>query len=261
MRYRRAVVALALLAACAEPAGEERTWRYVNDAGRPVFVNDRERIPARHRASATAMDEAPTSSDTQTIYRFTTKSGRPSFVNGIDAVPPELRADAVPVDLSQVSTNPELGRDLDEALDAEWARLVESDPCREARAGATATWLGTLWRENGHLVVLGGAILLLLLLTPWMVRRFDAPTWSRVLALAIPSLALVGIFAHAIVATNARLRSVRALAEPCDPSALSRAPGGPEAVAARFGIVERLRAAVEAADVDAGIHTDVRGAR
>lgn len=196
-------------------------------------------------------------SDTQVIYVYRDARGRDVFVNGLARVPADKRAIAKPLDLSHVSTNPELGRDLDHALESEWEQLVESQPCVRARDTADGGLLAIAWRDHPPLIVLGAALVVLLLLTPSMVRRYDAPKWGKVLAFAIPLLVVVGLFAAVARHTSETLADARSAAEACDPGALGRAADAP--LAARLGLVERVRAVVEAADVQGERRAERRG--
>jgi len=282
-RHVLALLALGLLS-CAEPR-DESIYRYVDDSGRVVFVTGLSRVPSEHREAAELVagaaneggeapgadagpreDGAPDLADGQVVYRYPGPRGRPAFTNRRDFVPPALRAKVQVVDLSHVSTNPELGRDLDAALDREMERLAASRPCKEARADVGAGRWKLLWRDERHLVVVAGMLAALLLSAPWVVRRLGAP-YVRVLAFAVPVLLLTGVLAHAMIQVNREISAGIKMTELCDPAAPmvaggARSGGGTAGAAhraetapgdaaaqlrARVDHVDQLRAAVEAA--------------
>ncbi len=245
-----------LFAGCGEPA-DDSLWRYVDAEGRTVYVNGEDRIPPDRRATAVNVvgrSDRP-GDDAQDVYLYAGPGGRKAYANGLDRVPVQKRDTAVKVDLSRATVNPELGADLDDALEDEWDRLVASDPCVRARDAAGAGTLRALLRDHGYLFVIGGAVLLLVVLTPWAMRRFDPPVWGRVLVVAIPVLAFVGLFAAAIVETRRTLHGARAIADACEPSALAGAPD----LAARLGLVDRLRTTIKAADIEGTPRSTTRG--
>jgi hypothetical protein len=288
---RHALAGFALLAllalslsSCAEPR-DDRIYRYVDEHGRVVFVTGLQRVPSEHREAAepvtgaaneggaapddagpdgaTADDDAPDLADGQVVYRYPGPRGRPAFTNRRDLVPEALRARMKVVDLSHVSTNPELGRDLNAAIDREMERLAASSPCKKARADVNGGRLALLWRNERHLVVVAGILAALLLVTPWAVRRFGAP-WLRVLAFAIPVLLLTGVLAHAMILVNRSISAGIKMTDLCDPTSTPSASGAgtgggsgargaggtidPGALLrARVEHTDQLRAAVEAA--------------
>lgn len=187
-------------------------------------------------------DGAAAAVDGDSVYRYPGEGGRPAFTNRRELVPAAARDRVEVVDLSKVSTNRELGRDLDDALDRELDRLAESRPCRDALADVRAGRWAILWRDQRHLVVVAAMLAALLLVTPWAVRRLGAP-WLRVLAFAIPALLLTGILAHAMIEVNRSMAADGRLAELCDPAV----PGAAGGARARVEHADRLRSAVEAA--------------
>lgn len=270
------VLLVLCLPGCAEPR-DERIFRYVDDDGREVFVTGLQAVPSEHREAAEPVagtanaggaadedaglpdDRVPDPAGAQVVYRYRGPRGRPAFTNRRDLVPEAARASVKVVDLSHVSTNPELGRDLDAALDREMARLAASTPCKKARADVRGGRWALLWRDERHLVVVAGIIAALLLLTPWAVRRLGAP-WLRVLAFAIPVLLLTGVLAHAMIQVNRSISAGLTMTELCDPASTpgatgaalgARGAGGAidpaTLLRARVDHTDRLRAAVEAA--------------
>lgn len=263
---RRGVVALvaAILASCPEPR-DDGIYRYVDDGGRAVFVTGLAKVPSEHRDAAELVSGsaneggaspeedagpaggAPDVSEGAVVYRYAGPRGRPAFTNRRELVPPDQRAHVQVVDLSHVSTNRELGHDLDVALDREMERLAASKPCKNARAEVQAGRWRLLWRDEPHLVAVAGVLAALLFMTPWAVRRLGAP-WLRVLAFAIPVLLLTGVLAHAMISVNRAMSDGIHMTELCDPAPSQAGVGdSPAAFRARVEQTDRLRAAVEAA--------------
>ena len=257
--------AVALLALClwgCEPPPDDRIYRYVDDRGHESYVTGLGAVPAEYKESAEPVSVAPNRggpataagpgavpevADDTVVYRFPGPGGRPSFTNRRDLVPEAARASVKVVDLSHVSTNPELGRDLDAAVDHEIERLSGSAPCREARANVRLGRLGLLWRNERHLVVIAGIIAAFLFVTPFAVRKLGAP-WLRVLAFAIPVLLLTGILTHALIVVNRTMSGGARLSELCDP--VTKEPAAADAAAKvrlRVDHADQLRTAVEAA--------------
>lgn len=222
-----AIGALLLMAAAwpalAEP---DAVYGYTDDHGRIVHVSRLADVPPRLRPYARRLDEAagPSLSEvlgrplaggkSATLYRYRAADGRVQYTNLREQVPVEQRASAE-LKLSRVSLNSELGRELNRRLEAEHARLAEQSACRQLTAAAGQALWQVAWREHGPLVVCGGAILLLVFATPWMVRRVGGPAWSRAMGMAVPVLAVCGVFAYVTVKSNTALSQFRASAVPC----------------------------------------------
>ncbi|MBK6848257.1 MAG: hypothetical protein IPG96_12240 [Proteobacteria bacterium] len=146
---------------------------------------------------------------TQTIYRYRNPAGRTVYVNDLARVPAAQRPRARAVDLSRISLNEALGNDLQRAASQQVAALLGSRYCTGARRGAARGWWGTLWHVHGHLVLIGGALLLLLLGSPWLVRTLGVPQWSKLLLLALPALAFVALLSSSAVRASRTLRAAR----------------------------------------------------
>lgn len=180
------------------PGGEQAIYRYVNAKGRPVYVNDRARIPKRYRGKAR------------------------------------------PVDLSAVSLNKELATEIEDQVKRYEEREAAQEAARKAREGqegqgkdwsalrsedgrpvlrlherpkqrtGAAAWLGRLWRNYDYLIVIAGAMLLLLALTPYMIRRIEPDRWVRVLMFALPALVCLGLMTYAMTRTTQMGAELRA---------------------------------------------------
>jgi hypothetical protein len=262
-----ASLGLLLMAAAASPARAEpdAIYGYTDDHGRIVHVQRLEDVPRRLRAHARRLDqpvaypaaeqssrpEEPSLLDTlgnrlqpgksAVLYQYRTADGRTRFTNLRDSVPPAQRAGAE-VDLSRVSLNTQLGRDLDRRLNEEHARLAEQPACQQLRAAAERNLLQVLWQEHGPLVVCGAAILLLVFATPYMVRRVGGPAWSRTIGMAVPILALVGIFAYATVRSNKVLAKYKQQAAPCQPETWNALAQSDHGLVERYKLLQGMRA-------------------
>jgi hypothetical protein len=167
------------------------------------------------------------------LYRYVTPQGQTRYTNVLGFVPAAQRS-AAAVDLSRVSVNSDVGRDLDQRLQAEHGKLASGPSCQQLRAAAEKPLWRTVWDEHGPLVVIGGAICLLFLVTPMMLRRFG-PNWARALSITISALAAIGLFTYATLRGSQALSQLKARAAPCE-------PGSYEAVAKTdHGLVERVR--------------------
>lgn len=178
------------------------------------------------------------SSDEPAFYSYVNAEGRTVFVSDPSRVPPGT--DAEPFDVSHVELNEELGRDLNEAVHAEHARLVATDWCKEERRAADESALKRIWDEQPHWVGIGGLLLLLALTAPALARRVGAPKWTRVLAFIVPLLLLLGVLTQTIGDATETLRRARANAPACDEDALSDA-----SPSEAFDLVQRLRRAYD----------------
>jgi hypothetical protein len=153
----------------------DQIYRYVDKAGRPVFVNGLHRVPARFRARARRIDLSKVSLN------------------------PELGREL----------HDEVEREY-ERLKAKLAALErERRGCGEVREAGALGWLKRLWAEHGHLVVIGGLLLALGIATPFIVRHVPVDKWVRVLMVAVPLLACIAVMSVAAVRTSGVLRGAR----------------------------------------------------
>ncbi|MEM9067004.1 MAG: hypothetical protein AAGE52_00820 [Myxococcota bacterium] len=176
--------------------------------------------------------------DGPAFYSYENDEGRTVFVSDPSLVPEGTSAE--PFDVSHVDLNQELGNELNEAIEREHERLVESDFCHDQREGAARS----LWEEtldhHGHWLAIGGVILLLLLSGPFVARRVGAPKWIRLLALVIPLLLFLGVLTHTLTSASRTLSEVRRSGELCEEGAVANAPEGE-----RMGILQELRGRIE----------------
>jgi hypothetical protein len=143
------------------------------------------------------------------------------------------------IDLRQVSLNSSLGTALNQQLKQRFEALRTSSTCDQLRGQAEGGgFWQELWSRPRPLVVCGGAMLLLILIAPWMASRGWGAQWARVLGVATPLLGFVGLSAYLIVQTQARLRTIAPRAERCEAGAWERAPDLPK----RFALVSALEA-------------------
>ena len=150
------------------------------------------------------------------FYSYTAGSGRTVYVNRFSMVPPEKRSEARAVDLSRVSLNEGLAEDLADAVEDELRFLKESDPCNEARTERTAGAWRHVWHRHGPWILASLAAILLMLMTPWMVRRTPPGVWSRLLMIALPALAMSALVAISATRASSSLEAVEQLSKLCD---------------------------------------------
>lgn len=158
------------------------------------------------------------------FYSYTNDSGRTVYVNRFALIPPEKRGEARAVDLSEVSLNPDLAEELSDAVEAELRQLKESDPCNEARNERRASVWRHAWHRHGPWVLVSLAALVLVLMSPWMVRRTPAGLWARFLMVALPALAMTVLMAISVTRATDSLEAVRELASLCEANEKEAAP-------------------------------------
>ncbi len=182
--------------------------------------------------------------DKKTIYRYVNAEGRLVFVNDLAWVPTQYRPRCQAVDLSTVSTNRALGAELEKAVNAEIARLTASGYCVQLRQSAEAGWLSTLWRRHSRLIVIGGVMLLLLGISPWVTARIPGPQWGKILLVSLPALAMFALWTTAVVKTMRTTRLLREAAAPCQPKTYREVPNTPKAQRQRLGMIGKLKAQI-----------------
>jgi len=169
--------------------------------------------------SATSHDlslgPAPGDQFPNTIYRYRNKRGRTVFTNIWDQIPANQRARAQKMDLSHVTLNPQIGAELDASMQMQFEAASASPECKKVKAEA-AHWMRPIWNDYGHLIILGAVMLLLVLATPFALRRIDAPVWARTLTRSFMLLAFVAVFMHTTVRAGKMYQSMRDAAAPCE---------------------------------------------
>ena len=158
------------------------------------------------------------------FYSYTTDSGRTVYVNRFSMVPPEKRSGARAVDLSQVSLHEELAEDLADAVEDELRYLKESDPCVEARKEESAGAWRHIWHRHGPWLLSSFAAILLVLMSPWMIRRTPPGVWSRFLMVALPALAMTALVAVSTTRATSSLEAVNELSKLCDANEKEASP-------------------------------------
>jgi len=171
------------------------------------------------------------------LYRYRGPNGQLVYTNIAQSVPAAQRAGAR-VDLTAVSLNSELGSDLDRQLARQHRALQTSEVCAAARAAVEQPLWQRLWHEGAPLVVCAGALLLAVLLTPWMLRKGWGASWAKVLSTATPVLGFVGVAAVLLLQSQRSMSNARLSAQRCEPNALVEAPGLKE----RMQLVQALQA-------------------
>jgi hypothetical protein len=158
------------------------------------------------------------------FYSYTTDSGRTVYVNRFSMVPPEKRSGARAVDLSQVSLHEELAEDLADAVEDELRYLKESDPCVEARKEESAGAWRHIWHRHGPWLLSSFAAILLVMMSPWMIRRTPPGVWSRFLMVALPALAMTALVAVSATRATSSLEAVNELSKLCDANEKEASP-------------------------------------
>ncbi|MGB8223822.1 MAG: hypothetical protein WCF10_14640 [Polyangiales bacterium] len=158
------------------------------------------------------------------FYSYKSDTGRTVYVNRFSMVPPEKRSVARAVDLSQVSLNEELAEDLSEAVEDELRYLKDSDPCIEARKEESAGAWSHVWRRHGPWLLASVAAMILLVISPWMIRRTPPGVWSRFLMVAFPALAMTALVAISATRAVSSLEAVRGLSKLCDANEKEASP-------------------------------------
>ncbi|MDH3728233.1 MAG: hypothetical protein OER77_11945 [Myxococcales bacterium] len=161
-------------------------------------------------ASAATAQHAPV------FYSYVGDSGRIVYVNRFSLIPPEKRSKARSVDLSQVSLNSELAEELADAVVKELQYLKESDPCTKAREEDKASAWRHVWHRHGPWILASLAALILVLLSPWMIRRTPQGVWPRFLMVALPALAMTAVLAISATRATNSLEAVSELSKLCD---------------------------------------------
>ncbi|MBW2628801.1 MAG: hypothetical protein JRE45_14395 [Deltaproteobacteria bacterium] len=158
------------------------------------------------------------------FYSYEADSGRTVYVNQFSMVPPEKRSGARAVDLSQISLHEELAEELADAVEDELRSLKESDPCIEARKEEGAGAWRHVWRRHGPWLLSSLAAFVLLMMSPWMIRRTPSGVWSRFLMVAFPALAMTTLVAVSATRATSSLEAVSELNKLCDANEKEASP-------------------------------------
>jgi hypothetical protein len=158
------------------------------------------------------------------FYSYKADSGRTVYVNRFSLVPPEKRSVARAVDLSEVSLNEDLAEELADAVEDEIRYLKDSDPCIEARKEASAGAWRHVWGRHGPWLLASLAAIILVLMSPWMIRRTPAGVWSRFLMVALPALAMAALVAVSATRATRSLAAVEDLSKLCDANEKEASP-------------------------------------
>jgi hypothetical protein len=267
------VVVLPLAAQDARPsaglhaahAAVDAIYAYTDDRGRLIYANRLQDVPLQLRASAKRVDQdAPSASEASgegdlitplldwmgkplrarspepQLYQYRGRNGRITYTNIADSVPLAQRS-AAKLDLKHVPLNSELGMALDQQLKAQYDRLRESSFCKAVESAVNEPFWRRVWREQGPLVACGAAILVFLLITPWMVRKVGGAPWARALSMAIPVLGFAGVMGFILVKSGNSLSQLRDKAAPCDPTSWVAAGQGETALVQRLNLVRALK--------------------
>jgi len=161
---------------------------------------------------------------TPVFYSYVGDSGRTVYVNRFSLIPPDKRGKARAVDLSEVSLNTELAEELSDAVVDEIRFLKESDPCDKARAERKIAAWRHVWYRHGPWILSSFAAVVLVLLSPWMIRRTPQGVWARFLMVALPALAMTALLAVSATRATSSLQAVDELAKLCDANEQEASP-------------------------------------
>jgi hypothetical protein len=182
----------------------------------------------------------------QTIYKYKNGSGRTVYTNDVEQVPLRVR-DSGRVDLSHVSLNTEAGNAIAAehtrraaAVASKHAELTGSSYCRALKDEAAMPLIERIWHDHAPLVVCGALALLLVFLTPRMLRSVGAPVWAKVLTKAIPALALAGGAMYGMTHANRTASEIKIKLAPCLSETFAKLGESPEGMAKREHLVEKL---------------------
>jgi hypothetical protein len=204
------------------------------------------------------------------LYGYVDERGSENYVGSLDQVPADRRHTLKRV--GQGTTHSVLSRpdpkllrgapdeDLVTAAEARRRAILDSPSCAQASEVDAIPWWRQLVETHGHLLFIGGLVLVLLLMTPAMMRLIGAPAWSRTLTLAIQALGFLGLMTHALVGTRHAYQQLREVNGSCQQAAQlsfvgeqGEGAGEPttrfgldaQALMQRIGALERLEAVVK----------------
>jgi hypothetical protein len=246
--------------ALAQPSAEQgAVYAYTDDRGALVHVQRLQDVPLnlRHAVRRVDLPEAAVAAGSPAgklmdwltaapsgnvsapqepvMYGYRGGRGQVVYTNLATSVPLGQR-DNARIDLRNVPLNSQLGVALNQQLEQRFQALRASDACSQLRSEAAQSLWERAWRDYRVLVVCGGALLLLLLATPWMHSRGWGAQWARVLFTAVPLLGVVAISASVLIKATAARGTLLPRAERCQPKAFASANGLPQ----RFGLVSAL---------------------
>ncbi|MCG8557233.1 MAG: hypothetical protein MJD61_18395 [Proteobacteria bacterium] len=183
----------------------------------------------------------------QIIYRYINKQGRPVFTNGLQQVPFAHRGRAEAMDLSRAFVAPMLRRAIEQSVQEQEQALASADLCVRARGVESKPWWVTLHEDHGHLLAIGGVMVLLLLATPFVLRVMDVPTWARPVTGSLQILAVVGLLTHGVVSARKSYARLAFLSEPCAQLTAHRPPASQSgALFDRLSVINHVRATMAA---------------
>jgi hypothetical protein len=102
--------------------------------------------------------------------------------------------------------------------------LKDSDPCIEARKEESAGAWRHVWRRHGPWLLSSLAAMILLMMSPWMIRRTPPGVWSRFLMVALPALAMAALVAVSATRATSSLAAVEELSKLCDANEKEASP-------------------------------------
>jgi len=174
------------------------------------------------------------------MYRYVNAGGRTVYTNVLEQVPMQQRSTAL-VDLRRVQLNTEVGSELQRHLAEEYGALQGSPYCQTLLAGAQQGFFAKLWEDYAPLLACGAGLLLLLVCSPWAMRRFGAPAWANVLGTALPAFALSGLIMFSMTSTNKLMLELKQRAKPCESETFTKLGGEGDAIRKQSALVDQLK--------------------
>lgn len=243
-----------------------RLYHYRDDHGREVLVTGKESVPSRYLERARPVgrgggygrlgvepdgDEGllkkrarnEPKKPNAAIYRFRTADGHVAYSDRPDDAPAGARVE--PIDLTRPDALRGRGSLIIRELTLQEQQLAAAPACRQARIASETGWWVALARRHPALLAIGAVLLLLILVTPWMLRRVEAARWWRTLAFSVQILGMLGWATFAVGEARHSYRALKDMAEPCTIAAAGGETGaGMRSILRKLDRVQRLRTAM-----------------
>lgn len=262
---------------CNQESLESCLFTYLNKENRKICIKKWGDIPDIFRSTAKPLleGESPNSNEWRsllplkknddkqvlsTIYQYRNQDGRLSFTNIWDDIPVGQHQKAKIVDLSNVSLNTQVGNEINRSLTQQYESLLDSDYCSFSRERKSKDWFTVLWTEYRAVCLIAFIMIVFVLLTPFALRRMNAPDWARVLTTAIQTLSFIGLMVFTSIymgKTSAHIKISEEIDTACEPSTWAKLETQPNPIAKRMMLLKDLKKQVEM--IDAERRTNKRG--
>ncbi len=159
-------------------------------------------------------------------------------------------------DLGRVILGSELAGKIESTLSSTFSELRGSDYCAAGSSDPATSLVATAWRDHGPLIFVAGALALALLLTPFALKRLDAPQWSRVLVYSIKAMVTIGLLAYVFHRAGAAVDHANERNELCDESGWNELQKDPASLPKRADLIMRFKKRVEAIEANRAARLD-----